>query len=89
MEAPEDFNIDLFETNSLLTGSFLSTTLFQEKRENSGENRPDALSYSLNSSLLQLVNQPDPSTEREAFNEKSQSGFYDTKESNLRYMPLI
>ena len=85
MEEPGDYNnSDWNETNSLLPGSFLSTTIFEGKREDIS----DSESYLLDDSLQQNDHQHDPISKSTAVNQKSCSGFNDTKENNTRYMPL-
>jgi hypothetical protein len=85
MEEPEDSNnSDWNETNSLLPGSFLSTTVFEDKREE----HSDSESYLLDDSLLQNDHQHDPISKSTAVNKKSCLGLNDTKENNTRYMPL-
>jgi hypothetical protein len=85
MEEPEDSNnSDWNETNSLLPGSFLSTTIFEGKRED----RSGSESHLLDDSILQNDHQHDPISNSTAVNQKSRSGLNDTKENNTRYMPL-
>lgn len=85
MEEPGDSNTsDWNETNSLQPGSFLSTTVFGDKREDN----IDSESFLLDDSLVQLDHQHVSSSNGAAIDQKSHLGLYDTKESNLRYIPL-
>lgn len=85
MEEPEDSsNSDWNETNSLLPGSFLSTTIFEGKREDNS----DSEAYLLDDSLLLSDHQHDPISNSTAINQMSRSGLNDAKENNTRYMPL-
>ena len=85
MEEPGDSNtFGWDETNSLMPGSFLSTTNFEDNRGDSS----DSESFLLDDSLVQLDHQHDPFLNGAALNQKSCFGLCDTKESNTRYLPV-